>query len=92
MKSIIQDENDKSCFLCGRNFNLERHHVWHGTANRKCSDADGLTVLLCSWCHRAVHDKGKNDRYLMEEGEKAWLRETGGTIEDFIKRYGKNVL
>lgn len=89
MESIIQKE--KRCFLCGSEIGLERHHVWHGI-NRKNADKDGLTVWLCFPCHRALHDKGLHDKELMEEGEKAWLKETGGTIEDFIRRYGKNVI
>jgi Zn-finger protein len=89
MESIIQKE--KNCFLCGCVRNLERHHVWHGV-NRKNAEKDGLTVWLCVRCHRNLHDKGLNDKTLMEVGERAWLRETGGTIEDFIRRYGKNVI
>ena len=89
MKSIVQSE--KKCFLCGCQVDLECHHLWHGS-NRKRADQDGLTVWLCVHCHRNLHDKGINDRELMEVGERAWLRETGGTIEDFIRRYGKNVL
>ena len=90
MKSIIQE--NKSCFICGSTQNLQRHHTWHGTANRRLADEDGLTVLLCMNCHIALHDKGVNDRFLMEIGERAWLRETGKTVDDFIKRYGRNVI
>ncbi len=91
MKSIIQEQEDQ-CYLCGYTQSLEKHHVWHGSANRKLADEDGLTVMLCGFCHRLLHDRGQNDRYLMEEGEKAWLRHTGKSIEEFIERYGKNVL
>lgn len=89
MKSIIQE--DKVCFLCGCRVNLELHHTWHG-ANRKIADKDGLTVWLCNQCHRNLHDKGMNDRYLMEIGEKSFLSHFNKTIKDFIKRYGKNVI
>lgn len=89
MESIIQKE--KICFLCGCTRDLEKHHVWHGV-NRKNAEKDGLTVWLCILCHRNLHDKGFNDKTLMEVGERAWLRETGGSIEDFIRRYGKNVI
>ncbi len=89
-KSIIH--NDDSCFICGSMRNLETHHVWHGTANRKLADEDGLTVKLCHQCHSNLHDKGTNDRMLMEVGEWAWLKVYGGTIIDFIKRYGRNVI
>ena len=90
MKSIIQDS--KVCFLCGYMGNLEKHHVWHGTANRRLADVDGLWVWLCRSCHRQVHDFGWHDRELMAVGEKAWLKHYGKGIPEFIERYGKNVL
>ena len=90
MKSIIQTK--KQCFTCGAVQNLQLHHTWHGTANRKLCDKDGLTVWLCLRCHMELHDKGINDRFLMEIGERAWLKETGKTVKDFIERYGKNVI
>ena len=90
-KSIIQLDED-SCILCGCTRDLQTHHTWHGTANRKLADEDGLTVKLCPHCHANLHDKGINDRMLMEIGERAWIRKNGKTVEDFIKRYGRNVL
>ena len=90
MESIIQ--SDKACYLCGCEVGLELHHVWHGTGNRRCADTDGLTVWLCQQCHRNLHDKGEKDRYLMEIGERAYLNRYNKSIDDFIKRYGKNVI
>ena len=90
--SIIQDENEQSCFLCGCSYWLERHHTWHGTSNRRLADEDGLTVKLCHSCHSNLHDMGIKDRYLMQIAEKAYLDHYNATIEDFIGRYGKNVL
>lgn len=91
-KSIIQDnEEDHICFLCGSHEGYDRHHTWHGS-NRKKAEEDGLTVQLCRHCHRLLHDKGINDKTLMEVGERAWLRATGKAIEDWIERYGKNVI
>lgn len=49
MRSILQDE--KCCYLCGRQFALERHHIWAGVANRKISEHYGLWVWLCHDCH-----------------------------------------
>ena len=89
MESIISTE--RKCFLCGKTVNLQVHHCWHGS-NRKLADRDGLTVKLCFECHSRLHDKGESDRYLMEIAEKAYLSHYNKTIEDFIKRYGKNVI
>jgi len=91
-KSIIQHKDDTACFLCGSRINLHKHHVWHGTGNRKIAEADGLYLRLCEPCHRNLHDKGTHDKDLMEIGEKAYLDHYNATVEDFIRRYGKNVL
>ena len=48
-KSIMQTEHE--CYLCGRRFGLERHHVLAGTANRRLSEKYGLWVYLCHNCH-----------------------------------------
>ncbi len=97
MDSILQDE--KVCYLCGRNGNgdpLQVHHIFFGIANRKLSEEDGLKVWLCgSRCHehgyRAVHQNRTTDLYLKRKGQRAW-EERYGTREEFIKRYGKNYL
>ena len=93
MKSIIAGDKGTRCFLCGLdNIYTEEHHCLHGTANRRLAEADGLKVHLCMVCHRKLHDHGFGDRYLQQEAEEAWIAYTGGTVEDFIKRYGKNYL
>lgn len=72
-KSILQSE--KSCYLCGRAFGLERHHIFSGVANRKISEREGLWVWLCHDCHTgtegAQYDKGKNTR-LKQEAQTAY--------------------
>lgn len=67
-KSILQ--NKKQCIICHNN-NIEEHHVFFGTANRKLSEKYGLKVYLCPEHHRGtrgVHGKyGKIlDTYLKE--------------------------
>lgn len=87
------------CFLCGRNGNgdpLERHHIFGG-ANRNLSEKYGLTVMLCgNRCHRngefAAHQCRTTAELLHQYGEKKWMQETGGTIEDFISIFGRNYL
>ena len=90
MKSIITDKEE--CYLCKCTVGLETHHVWHGTANRRLAEEDGLTVPLCQTCHRRVHDQGINDKFLMRAGERAWIEHTGQSVVEFIKRYGRNYL
>lgn len=95
MQSIIKES--KSCFFCGSERDLERHHCLKGTANRKLAEKDGLWVWLCPDCHRGtwgVHGyKGHElDVTLKKAAEYAWLKQNGKTVEDFISRYGKSYL
>lgn len=83
MKSIMQDE--KRCYLCGRQYGLERHHVLGGTANRKLSEKYGLWVWLCHDCHTgndgAQYNPVKNRQlkadaqiaFESEHGHQAWM-------------------
>lgn len=91
MKSIIQDESKRVCFICG-GYGSDRHHCLHGTANRKLAEKWGLWVFLCHYCHMLLHDKGVNDKYLQQVAEKKWLETTGRTVEEFIKIFGKNYI
>lgn len=65
--------------------------------NRKLADQDGLIVPLCPEHHRGtfgVHGKYGHDLdiRLKKTAETAWLKETGKTTEDWIKRYGRSYL
>lgn len=93
MKSIIQD--DKKCFFCGTTRDLEEHHIFFGTANRKLSEKDGLKVWLCREHHTGnsgVHHNKERDLILKRYAEEIYLQYYEKTIEDFIKRYGKNYI
>lgn len=94
-KSIIQ--NKKRCYVCESCLNLEEHHIFFGTANRKLSEKDGLKVWLCSYHHRSekgVHgrDGSTLDCYLKSEAELAYMQHYNKTKEDFIKKYGRNYI
>lgn len=77
MKSIMQ--NDKRCFITGRDYNLHKHHIF-GAANRKISEKYGLWVWLNAEIHNgnnpdAVHnnpnkgyDKYKAERFDVDNG------------------------
>ena len=43
--------DNKNCFLCFGENNLERHHIFGNTANRKLSERYGLYTYLCMTCH-----------------------------------------
>lgn len=94
MVSIVQTK--KKCFICGLGSTLELHHVFFGTANRKKSEEDGCKIWLCHYHHtgskNSVHFNIKTDRELKRQVEEVWLKHYNKTVEDFIKRYGRNYL
>ena len=93
VKSLLQ--RHKACYICGRTIDLHLHHIFYGTANRSLSDADGCVVYLCQAHHtgaRGVHFNKKLDLTLKIKCEQAYLKHYNKTIDDFIKRYGKNYL
>ncbi len=91
MKSIIQDENEEVCYICGQ-YAQTVHHVLHGTANRKLADKDGLVVRLCHKCHMNLHDHGSFDRELQRIAQTRWMEYYEKSEDDFRERYGKSYL
>ena len=90
-KSIMQ--NKKQCYICGRQFGLERHHILSGTANRKLSEKYGLWVYLCHSCHTgnggAQYEKELNQR-LKQEAQKAFEKQH--SHEEWMSVFMKNYL
>lgn len=78
-------QGTKECYICRQllneqgifkqltPYNLEEHHIMHGTANRKVSERYGLKVYLCIPHHRtgdnAVHRCRDMDLYLIRKGQ-----------------------
>ena len=92
--SILQDEDDMRCYVCGCTGDLEVHHVWFGP-NRHLSDDDGLICYLCHEHHRGnsgVHHNKSLDEELKAAAEYKWCQNYELGIDDFIARYGRNVL
>ena len=91
-KSIVQPE-ERQCYLCGRQYGLEKHHIYAGIANRRLSEREGLWVFLCKFCHTgdggAQYEKDLN-RLLKREGQRAFERTH--TRKEFIQIFGKNYL
>lgn len=98
MKSIIQTE--KECYLCrklhnSQNLNqLEEHHVFFGTANRKLSERYGLKVWLCKAHHTAsggaVHMNKMADLLVKCSAQEVFEQEH--TRKDFMSIFGRNYL
>lgn len=89
--SILQ--LDKKCALCGRVDGLERHHVMHGTANRRLAEKYGLTVWLCAEHHRgkmSPHQNHNIDVAFKMAAQKAF--EQIYSHEEWMEIFGKNYL
>lgn len=93
MKSILQDK--KESYISGSTYNLEEHHIFFGTANRKVSEKNGLKVWLTSEEHRGtygVHGKFGRDLDIKLKQDAQRKYEETHTREEFIKLIGKNYL
>ncbi len=93
VKSLLQ--RNKACYICGTTLNLQLHHIFFGTANRRLSDEDGCVVYLCQAHHTGtagVHHNRKLDLVLKARCEVEWLKRYNKEIADFIKRYGKSYI
>lgn len=89
-KSILQP-NDKCCFITGSTINLDKHHIYANTANRKLSEKYGCWCWLRHDVHMKLHDQDKDlDRYLRQECQKEF--EKTHTREEFRKIFGKSYL
>lgn len=97
--SLIQQT--KCCYVCGATSGLHLHHIFYGTANRKKSDEDKMTVFLCGYHHNlsnaGIHFNKALDEKVKQQAEKIWIDTyADGDLENgiklFIKRYGRNYL
>lgn len=91
MDSILQDE--KRCYVCGCYTNLQCHHIFGGTANRRKSEQHGLKIWLC-FNHHVGKDGVHRHQDMMDafhmKGQKAF--EKTHTRKEFIKEFGRSYL
>lgn len=89
MQSLIRDDVEGICYLCGRQ-SAHVHHIFGGPC-RKTSDRHRLVVHLCVECHRRIHDKGGDEMtYLHQIGQRAYEEQIGTREqfrEEFIRSY-----
>lgn len=86
MKSIIDDDREDRCYICGK-YPQHVHHMLHGSM-RKMADKYGLTCHLCLDCHNKLHDKNIKDRELQERAQIFFEKKY--SHEKFMKVFGKN--
>lgn len=91
MKSIISTEN--RCYLCGSRHWIEIHHVYGGS-NRDASEAYGLKVPLCHYCHNeppnGVHQNRERREALQASVQKIAMETHGWSIDDFREIFHKS--
>jgi len=89
-KSILQPD-EHICYISGACFNLDKHHIYHGSANRKLAERYGCWCWLRHDIHMKLHDEDKTlDRKLQEECQRKF--EETHTREEFRKIFGKSYL
>ena len=90
VKSIIDDDIENVCYLCGRYGHMDVHHIFGGPV-RDTSDRHGLVVHLCPSCHKELHDHSVGKQFLHELGQKVY-EEQIGTREEFIQEFIRSYL
>lgn len=102
MRSILQDKESHTCFLCillnsdYSDKRTEEHHVVFGTANRKLSEKYGLKVYLCKEHHEhdggtnAVHRNAEIRKRLCEIAQRAFEQQYPSL--NFREIFGKNYI
>lgn len=87
-KSVIQFERE--CLVCKTTIGLHRHHLLHGTANRKIAERYGFWVYLCGKHHAEVHRDAEMDKKFKQIAQRKF--EETGTRIDFIRIFGKSYM
>lgn len=91
MKSSLVTADLEHCFVCQCEGNLQEHHVFFGTANRKQSDKYRMTVPLCMKCHTGPNGVHHNNELDLRIRQLAQIEfEKNFSFEEFMKVFGKN--
>lgn len=90
LKSIISDDVEHVCYLCGCYGQMDTHHIFGGPC-RSASDKRKLVVHLCHKCHMDLHDHGTNKQLLHEIGQRTY-EEQIGTRDEFIQEFIRSYL
>lgn len=93
-KSIIS--NEEHCLVCGKTWNLHRHHIFGGHGKRNMSEKYGCWCYLCGDHHdmsdAGVHFNRELDLELKRRCQTVLENEYGWTKEKMIRIFGRNWL
>jgi hypothetical protein len=83
----------KQCECCGTTYNVQKHHIFFGTANRKVSERHGFIVNLCLYHHTGEKGIHHNREMQLEYKRKTQAKfEETSTREEFIELIGRSYL
>ena len=92
MRDSVLIDDQEHCIICGRE-QVQRHHIFFGSANRRLADQDGYWVPLCQRHHTGrdgVHFNRELDLTLKRSAQEHYERTH--TREQFIERYGRSYI
>lgn len=91
-RSILS--NEKECLVCGTTYNIHKHHIFYGRANRKLSEKWGCWCYLCARHHNlsteGVHFNHPLDLKLKQHCQQVF--EQDHTRQEFRAIFGKSWL
>lgn len=83
-------QTEKECFVTGRTFNLDRHHVFAGS-RRDASERYGCWIWLSHDIHMELHDRNKElDKMIRRACQERF--EEIYSHEEFMEVFGKSYL
>ena len=88
--SLIEEDKENICFLCGHYGHMEVHHIFGGSVRQTCNKQK-LIVHLCQTCHKNLHDHGESKQYLHQIGQQEYESKIG-TRDEFIHDYIRSYL
>jgi hypothetical protein len=87
-KSLLSDEDNPRCWVCGSTANLHVHHCYPGVGRRSVSDEQGCWVYLCGFHHNqsnhGVHFDKALDTRIRVECQRRWEEREGINVEGGI--------
>lgn len=89
----------ENCAICNKPA-TEVHHLIFGTANRRLSDQDGLTMPCCRSCHEKIHRDHELQVMSQIAGQLAYEKKVLAEYDlseekarhSFMVRYGRSYL
>ncbi len=90
--SIVPEERQGKCYICGCQGDLVRHEPFNAS-NRQKSKNLGIWVTLCPKDHEMCHQyPGTYGECMKREMQALAMRKYGWTFEDWHRIFGKNYL